>query len=277
MRSGEFAHADWVLSCSALAILCGTTEGVRVGSSVEVEGEYGVIQKGVVSDYTPGASTATIVLYSNPEPTIFPLKAIRISRENDIDFYQFPHLQSIVSILSLFLKPLPIPAAYSTLYFSMKARAMKILESIITTPECGKLIIDSGLLPTLVENALQVMPLDEEPKVARLEWQAALLREKLFESTYKYVKRRGSEYNEEEDEDYQGEEEENENGEGSEPSSDATSDKEDKEDNSKTALMPQSPKSSDEEEPKEPEDESTVFTGKVRWRDILAIHPHRFF
>lgn len=250
---------------------------MRVGASVEVEGEFGVVQKGIVSDYTPGASTATIVLHNNPTPCVHPLKAIRISRESGIDFSQLPHLQLIVSVLALFLKPLPIPFAFSTLYFYMKARAMKVLESIITTPECGRFMIDSGLLPTLVENALQIMPLHEEPKIARLEWQAALLREKLFESTYKHLRRKGADYEQDvddDDEEYEGEEQdENENGDGSEPSSDATSDKEDKDDKEDSSrvgsLMPQSPKSSDEEESKEIEDESNVFTGKVRWRDIF--------
>ena len=64
-----------------------------------------------------------------------------------IDFAQFPQMQVIVSTLIVFFKPLPIPAAFSTLYFYMKARAMKVLECLITTPECGKYMIDSGMTP----------------------------------------------------------------------------------------------------------------------------------
>ncbi len=52
-----------------------------MGASVDVEGEYGVTQKGIVVDYTPGAISASILLLSASTPSSHPLKSIRNTPE----------------------------------------------------------------------------------------------------------------------------------------------------------------------------------------------------
>ncbi len=79
---------------------------------------------------------------------------------------------------------------------------MKVLSVAIKTEAVAKFMLENGILalcttealianhipgliPTLVENSLQIIPLAEEPKVTRLELQEALMREKIFITTYR--------------------------------------------------------------------------------------------
>eukprot|EP01133_Synstelium_polycarpum_P005956 gene5956-6899_t len=196
---------------ATITLLAGHLDGVWVGARVQVDLGSGRSEHGTIVEYNNLSNIARILLDSNVNrlaKTTHHRRHLRPVSEVSIDFAMFlPALSSVLPSLSVFLRPpappaTPVPAnsppppslAASPLfrtnqrniYLFVKSRVMKILGSLLKYPDCARYTLDEILVPILVEFALgRPIQFLDEPKIEKMERLSFLLKERIYDTSFK--------------------------------------------------------------------------------------------